>query len=328
MKKKYDKRSSTTSYILILLLSLTMVGCGGGSSGSDDSTDNDTESLGEDTGSDTNDTNDSEPDTNDTSDTESGTDTDTDGDDRAAGGGDPNQDDQAIGGSFFRTDQLATAAQIQGNFVPGSDSCLVTDSVFDITNPNIPDIEGLSNGSISAGEVITVTSPTGTFAELVRQDQDGFISYEPAGNLPGAIPAGTVIDIPGDDFPAFSNVAVPMVAALTNVEASTGDSLEADSTITWGAGSDSNSTLSLSASVQILPDFTDPNFDITNFDPTLEITSINCTIVDDGNFSFPASIRSQLGDGFSANSFSLTRDGVTFEQNGNAFLAITSSSGN
>lgn len=366
MKKKngFQAGSSKLSAasLLIILLSLTLVACGGGSSSDNNSSDNDTSSEGDNTDSDI----DSDPGTDADSNTDSDsggnsdseTDTDSDGDNTTTDGNnsDPDtgpdsgpdsnvsggdiafvgsvsidQTGQSASASFFRTTQSISGTEIQVNFFPNADSCVVTETNFDVENPILPGFENLNLDPVGAGDVITLTSPAGTFAELVEEQQNGFIFYQPAGDgsLPGPVPEGTVIDIPGDEFPAFSNVGIPNATTLSDVTLSTGNFLTPDSTLSWTAASGSSSVMNLSASASSLPDFTDPNFDPTTFNPAdLAITSVSCTIVDDGSFSFPSSIRSQLGGGFSANAYNFSRDGYSFEQSGNAFLTISVSSGN
>jgi len=232
-----------------------------------------------------------------------------------------------FGSALFRTtDQNPMAAQIQSNFVTNSDTCIFSSK--DIIDSLPDNLDAFSFSPVSAGDVLTLTSPAGTFAELVKTEQAGFITYGVAGtgNLPSAVPVGTTVDIPGDVFPAFSNIAVPTVAAVTNVSLSTGTTLTANSTVTWDASSVAGTNMMLTANYTVLPDFTDPNFDLNNF--SLVSNTVNCTVADDGAFSFPADIVSQMGSDFKDENFNLSRNAYTFEQRGNALLYVSVSSSN
>jgi len=240
------------------------------------------------------------------------------------------QSDQSADAFFVSNTQNLSATQIQNIFSPSSDTCQFSENTINTTptGPQDTPFGPVNFNPVSAGDVITLTSPAGTFAELVKMDDGNFISYEieGGGNLPGAVPAGTIVDIPGDVFPAFLNVAVPNVAALTNVTSSTGSTLTASTTVTWDASPGTGSYMNLNASSTILPDFTDPNIDLDSI--TVTVISVDCTILDDGSFSFPAEIAAQMGNNFMAENFNLSRSGFTFEQRGNALLTVNVTSSN
>lgn len=212
---------------------------------------------------------------------------------------------------FQTTNQAVSAQQTQNGIVSSVDSCVVSANSADTNTPVQEDYI-----PISAGDVITLTSPAGSYAELVKSEVNGFILYGVAGNgsLPGPVPSGTVLDIPGDVFPAFPNVAVPDVAELTNVASSTGNTLTANSTVTWDAASGVGTYMNLSAA------YTPSGSDTS--------TSVFCTVVDDGSFSFPADIAAQMGGDFMALNFNLSRSGSTFVQSGNAQLTVSVLSSN
>lgn len=209
---------------------------------------------------------------------------------------------------FQSTNQAVSAQQVQNGIVASVDSCVVSDSTA-ATDPSQPG--GIEFNPVSAGDVITLTSPAGSYAEIVKSEANGFIFYSVAGDgsLPGPVPSGTVLDIPGDVFPAFPNVAVPDIAELTNVASSTGNTLTANSTVTWDAASSEGSFMNLSAA------YTPPG--------TENSISVFCTVADDGSFSFPADTAAQMGNDFESLNFNLSRSGSTVVQSGNALLTVT-----
>ena len=181
-------------------------------------------------------------------------------------------DDTTLTDSFFE----ALDSQLNGG-----DVCFVTEEDDD---DDILDLDfGFGIGkTVSAGETMTFTSPFGTYATLERQTLNNpslgtLIAYTtPLGEaLPDLPPAGLTIDIPGDVFPAFSNVAVPdLPAPLTDFSPPLTGAVDAFTVFSWTPSG------------------------VTGAGVTLELVSetesINCLLDDDGNFTLPASITQQV----------------------------------
>lgn len=233
---------------------------------------------------------------------------------------------------FVRTNLAVPVESAAQQVLFNTDMCEVID--FDTTlDPDFPlDLEGIIFDPVSAGEIITLTSPAGTFTEFERMQEqlntELFSLYQVPGDgsLPGPLPANTVIDIPGDEFPAFTNVATPIVPPLTAFTSSTGQSVTAGSTFTWNGNPSGDSFINLSATVIPIFDpttFTDPNLDLT--DISFSVRTLSCSLVDDGSFSLPASIQAELGADFNAD-LAVSRTGLRFERNGDALLTVTVSS--
>jgi len=227
------------------------------------------------------------------------------------------QDGSSASAIFFKVNVAIANDTATGVWAPQQDDC--TYSEFDLnTTPTVPDLDfGSSVVTVDAGEVITLTSSAGSYGELIKVTQQGQIGYEASGNgsLPGAIPANTVVDIPGAEFPAFSNVTVPRAPALSNFTQSTAV-VRPDSVYTWTANNSPNSRINFSATS--LPD---GNVDISS----VVISSIFCTLVDDGSFSFPSDIQAQMID-FTAPSYEASRSVINFQRNGNALLSVVAES--
>ena len=117
---------------------------------------------------------------------------------------------------------------------------------------------------VSAGENITVSSPAGTFNSLATTSSIGPPVYSEQTNIFTLLPLGLTVDIPGEVFPAFANVAVPDVQPLTGVVVnSTGTE------VIWDAGSNPSALISI-----IISDTG---------------RSSICLTADDGQFSVPVS---------------------------------------
>ena len=197
------------------------------------------------------------------------------------------------------------------------DTCQVIsfniDAATDIAPPlspveaSLPEVEEDILFPVSAGEVITLTSPAGSFGELVLDSSDPEdVFYEEASELPaGGIPAGTTVNIPGDTFPGIANVPVPAVPLLTDFLPANGTTLQGVE-FTW-AGSGN----------------TDTNF--INFGIQLQTTLISCFLVDDGSFTVPADILSEAGDG-SFLTFP-SRVGQTLTISNNAVVLVVATTG-
>ena len=220
--------------------------------------------------------------------------------------------DSGITASFFALDQNLPLVDIEAAFTPTADTCQV--STTDFGDFTIPTLDGapVDVTSLSAGEVLTVSSPAGTYVELQRDEGFGFIFYDVDTDLPTPIPTELTVDIPGDEFPAFSNVAIPNVAPLTGVSPGFGQTLTADTVFTWDAGNNENARIDIT-----LVDTS------ALLDPSQELVSVSCLAIDDGSFQIPAQTAAQLPAGFSAGNSGLTRTAFSVLQNDNSLLIVT-----
>lgn len=214
------------------------------------------------------------------------------------------------GASFMRFDVALPALDALETFQPAADTCTVTRVNLVDAGTDVPDVVAdVRFESLSAGEVLTLTSPAGSYAELLREQSLGFTSYELAGELSQPVPSEIVLDIPGDQYPAFSDVPVPDVQPLTGVGAT--DAVSADTVFTWDAGGAENVFVTVN---------------VSSVGPAGDLLSVSCVAVDDGEFAFPAGTRAELGDGFEGFGALLTRTGATIVQRGNTLLLVSNDS--
>ena len=206
----------------------------------------------------------------------------------------------AVGGSiisaeFNISEEPQFLAEISDDFGIVAEMCQVLS--LDV------EIDSVETESISAGDNIVITSPAGTFATLVPESTGGDLNYvvEPGATLPSPLPSGLTADVPGDVFPAFASASIPDVEPLTGIEPTDPDNMA----FSWDAGS--------------------------NPDPLVAITVLNlesgsgatCFAADNGAFSFPAEIQTELGADFTADSFSLIRLDSNFLFQGVDVLVLT-----
>lgn len=215
-------------------------------------------------------------------------------------------EDGTVIGTFFRTNLPLPAGQIASQFVPPLDTCQISRS--DDTDTVVPGMGApdFDFTLLNAGDVLVLSSPAGTWLTLPRSEQFGFIIYMPENEgLPLPVPSNLVLDVPGADFPAFSNVAVPDVTPLTGVVT------DGSSTFRWNAGAGDPSVF--------------VTIDVIDFTGGANFTSVNCFARDDGEFTLPADIQAELGADFSGFP-ELDRVGANLVQQGNSLLFVSSTS--
>lgn len=186
-----------------------------------------------------------------------------------------NDDDASIEGIFYEIsytrDALATLNQ---QLNQPADFCEVYDrSVFE----DFP--AGVGNPTaISAGEVITISSPEGSFTELTPTNLNGvFTSYLPSTNVSPPFPDLMTIDIPGDDFPAYSNIQLPRPTPVSGIQLSTPGSISSDTLISWNPVNDNSQLILILALYTV---------DESEASISLE-KLLACKLQDDGEFNIP-----------------------------------------
>ncbi len=215
-------------------------------------------------------------------------------------------------GVFTRLETALTAERVLRSFVPSADFCQVTryNAAFPPGNPlKIYDQEPTL---ISAGESVTLSNSSGTYALLERQIVEGTgLIYKSNTTLSENIPSNLVLNVPGEVFPGFDNIAVSGVPAVQVVAPTQAQRVTTDTAFRWNANSDPLSVFEIYAGV------TAPE--------TNQVTFVGCSLVDDGQFSFDAAIRAELGEDFSADWFSALRVVYDVEESDGALLFIANS---
>ena len=197
-------------------------------------------------------------------------------------------------------------ASVFANSVPPSaDSCRlrITSSI-----PTDVGVIGFPNAQfnfVSAGENFTLTSDAGTYATVAYSEDRFEIAPYPA-------PAQLVLDIPGDVFPAFSNVVIPEVARAANFKPARNEVLTADTTVTWDPTGIAGNTIYLS---------------VFDFPAAGKVVDLFCSMTDDGEFELPADVQavlnSSLGVGAELNGAKQNLRSIATIVQGDALLVVT-----
>ena len=205
-----------------------------------------------------------------------------------------NSDTDFSRGIFTRMDTPLTAQNILEYFVPASDFCEVTRYNAAYPQGNAFMIYDQEPTLISAGADITLNTATANYATLERQIVEGTgLIYRSNTPLSENIPAGLVLDVPGEVYPGFANVALSTVPALQIQSPAANDQVTANTQFQWNANSDPLSVF------EIYLGATSPE--------TNQVIEIGCTVIDDGQFTFDATTRADVGEDFTADWFSVLR---------------------
>ncbi len=180
-----------------------------------------------------------------------------------------------IGGGGVFVTLPKTQTEIPKNpFAAAIDTCFVTTN--NTTDPPAPIDNPTENATpLNAGDALTIKNGTQTLLTLEKITSTNAISYnksEEGKTLPSQ---GVTLDIPGADFPAFSNLAFGNVASLTITSPSDVNNVTLDTTFTWNAGNSSDLFL----------------FFVTQDSPPAFAA---CTAKDDGSFTFPDKTKTEL----------------------------------
>ncbi|MEE9321672.1 MAG: hypothetical protein V3U76_14600 [Granulosicoccus sp.] len=218
-----------------------------------------------------------------------------------------------ISAGFIRFNRSFPTTGLTDELLGADESCSV--ETIDLSGADdideIPGFEDVGYELVSAGQVITVLSPAGSYVDLIENTEFGFNFYEPSvEDLPTPFPADLIINIPGKVFPKFENVAVPNVEPLVLTNGS-----GTDGNYSWTAGNNPDARISI---------------DLTGIDPSnpgsTSLVTVSCIAKDDGQFSMPASVTNQLPTG-SSTFATIERIALKLVQSGNAILMISNSSG-
>lgn len=236
---------------------------------------------------------------------------------------DESTDDEevSIAAFFYRFPQQVDSALFAGAIGGLNDQDFCSVSVDDDSDDTIPglDADDLDDNffesiqTLSAGEVITLASAAGdSYGEMQLGTLFGIQVYGTTVEWAYPAPAPLVVNIPGDEFPAFNNVQVPGADPLSDFTTSTGGSLTAASTISWTANS--------SGGAHVILEATNDNSDVY----------LDCILVDDGSYTLPAAtvaeLDAELGSGWSLEVDDAERTVYVVQQSGSSALVLTRTS--
>lgn len=202
--------------------------------------------------------------------------------------------------NFYEVNQAITLDQIALSVEPVLDACTVSaiSGGGSTTVARPVDLSDLSISDVYAGEVISVFSPAGSYAELTMTEGLDRITYEnELGLLEPPAPRSLSYAVPGGVFPAtMENIPIPDIEPLNWISPARDQPIGANATFSWTPDNDEASTIFLV---------------LANLE-----TVVACAVADDGVFQLPASIQSELG-GFQSLGNVAIRFVYRIEQRGN-----------
>ena len=222
--------------------------------------------------------------------------------------------------SFSRLSAGVAPAAFGNALAPGGEVCRVTPSgpadLMDLGVVLLPTPADVTLEPIGAGGTLTLASPSGSYVELAGGPSERF--YVPATALPDtAVPDGLVVDVPGDEFPAFANAALPDVETLAGVTLDSPGPLTRETRFTWRAGSGANASAGAPAAARIRIETTTAGGFFLE-----DGIDVACLVPDTGEFVFPPDVRAALGDGFSGESPTFSRVALRTERRDGALLVL------
>ena len=204
-------------------------------------------------------------------------------------------------GGFYRVSDLVQQFPDALDFfdnvgdLPANDECNITGVI------NFPQ-------TISAGEVITVTGSAGTIASLTRvPNSPGIVDY--SASVDSTTIQGVTnlqFDIPGDEFPSFSNIQVPDSIPLTGITPALDATVTANTIFRWSPGT---------------PGVTHMSIGMTFGEGISNPFFVGCFIIDDGEFSLPSNLRDIIGNAV-ATGWTLDRRHFVNVQNQSAIIQV------
>ncbi len=222
--------------------------------------------------------------------------------------------DVTLGAFFFTMNVQVPVGQVQQT-LRASNTCTVTES--DAAPDPVPQIDSVNFRNIGAGDSLPFFTPAGPYVSLPRQEMFGFITNTVADAIAGGVPGGLAFNIPGAEYPPFSNIPVPNVEPLIWTSPAAGESVTNNTQLVWVPGSNPDAVIHFSAS----------SIDFLN--PLSGSKTVRCDLSDTGSWTFKPATKAAMGDNFMANGAVFkSRDVTEFHQNGNALLGVNRRSDN
>lgn len=218
--------------------------------------------------------------------------------------------------SFFELEEGLSGDYLKTVFSSSSTLCTVDDyDVIDFEDFSagfIPSLNGVEKQAISAGESITLTSDSGTFANIQPQSVGAFLFYTlpDMQMLPSApVPQSLRVDFAGDVFPGYQAASLPSVEPLSEVEFTGGDMIIPTSTFSWSPPSNPGSMIRIFTSTR-------GGFFLEDG------KTVTCLAPDTGSFTFPLSVQTELGANFEGGMPIFSRVSVRAETTENSILFL------
>lgn len=195
-----------------------------------------------------------------------------------------NLDESAM--AFYNVDPAISASTLSALVTTERDTCTI--SFEPAIGSPVPQLNSTLT-DISAGEVITLSGPAGSFSEATRQQiAENFIYYTPD-ELTAPVPSGLLVNIPGNEFPQLADIAIPDIEPFVLTSHNFGESTGIANEITWQAGTNPDAFIR----IYLISSYTFTNSDSQRVEGDLDL---ECTLADDGGFTFTTAQQTQLSD--------------------------------
>jgi hypothetical protein len=225
-------------------------------------------------------------------------------------------------GGFWESDPALEDAFLADPWSQVVDTCDVFDSgdLPDDPFDGFPVPDTIDITFVDAGTPVTI-SATGdpTYLELERTtvefggETSTFYASTDDASQPGPLAAGLAASIPGGDFPAVASAAFPSVDAFAlaaPADPGASDAVSTTTEFTWTPGTGDGARI---VTIEVV------SFDLDS----LTTTTVSCYAEDDGSFTFPAAVQTELGAGFTGSVASAARESVVVQDVGDAVLLLT-----
>lgn len=214
-------------------------------------------------------------------------------------------------GLFGDLPATLTEREVRDWYIPPADQCMVTSLTNDTMTPDGFLVLDLVASQVSAGDSIVLTDENGTYATLQRMDNATGPIYLPEAEIEQPAGMNLNIDIPGGDFRAFPNIAVPQVPDLQIDRPTVGENVGVATFFQWQANNIPGSTIEL---------YTGGFSSVSN-----EEIFIACALVDDGSFTFPEELQQQMGADFIDDFTTILRVGYNVAADGDSMVFVANS---
>lgn len=162
--------------------------------------------------------------------------------------------------------------------------------------------------NISAGEVLVLSNPEGTLAQL--DERGGFFAEDYSLQLESITAEqtmGMTLDIPGDEYPGFSTISVQDLDELTGIQPDIGSAITGQTQFGWVPSVHANTIVGLEMQATIAG---------------IGFTTLRCTLVDDGEFMLPQFFQDYFGESITT-AWSMSRSLYVDHFENGAYLEVS-----
>lgn len=209
--------------------------------------------------------------------------------------------------NFLQMTELQGADVFASSVPMTIDTCKLSITPTFTTDPQGLGFPSATFSLVSAGDTFTLTGTAGTYTTIVRAEDRFEVGTYP-------MPTPLSLDVPGAEFPAFSDVAIPDVEIVQNFQPGRNELLSASTTISWTPTGIENHTINLIT---------------VDIPASAKVVQLRCHVADDGSFALPDNIVSaldaDLGSGWELEGMKQDKHTAALFISGDALLVVSKS---